>query len=463
MSDRRARQPGETPPIDPVLYWRADVRAALARHDFSAVYRTLKDEAGLSQRLIAGLTGQSQSEVSEILSGRRVLTYSVLERLVGGLSIPPQLAGMSWCDANGTYCGDVTVAGPPEGVSAGMLRRHLIAAGAGALVGHPVRKLGELIALADLGGPGQAPLPNRLSGAHVARVRDLTRRLAGAGNTCVSEPDVLSAATAWAARLLDVSGPEPVTRALQVAVAELHIEAGWAGFDAGLYNRAMYHYAHALELATHGGDAYCQATALNYAGLATVEHGHPDDGLKMLQLGHAKAWAIPPDDSRAVVVGVSGRAAVEACAYEDSATALAALGEPEAADRDLKKARELWTPAPSDPFGDLDRPAARMEADRGRLDVAESLAAASVRRWEGGSQVSRALSGIVLAEIHVRAGDSDGLELAHGAISSVGKLSSVHVRARTRLEPLVAALEARPGPDARELARWARQLATTRA
>jgi len=37
------------------------------------------------------------------------------------------------------------------------------------------------------------------------------------------------------------------------------------------------------------------------------------------------------------------------------------------------------------------------------------------------------------------------------------------VRARERLEPLVAALEARPGGDPRELARTARQVAATRA
>ncbi len=57
-----------------------------------------------------------------------------------------------------------------------------------------------------------------------------------------------------------------------------------------------------------------QATVLNAAGLATREHGHPNDGLKMLQFGLVKAWDIPRDEQRAVVVGESGRAAVEACA-----------------------------------------------------------------------------------------------------------------------------------------------------
>jgi hypothetical protein len=98
---------------------------------------------------------------------------------------------------------------------------------------------------------------------------------------------------------------------------------------------------------------------------------------------------------------------------------------------------------------------------RGRLDSAETLAAASVRRWEGDSLVGHTNSGILLATIHVKAGEPDGLPLAHSAITSVTKLSS-H-RARRRLEPLITALEARPGNDTKELGRMARQVATTRA
>jgi hypothetical protein len=51
------------------------------------------------------------------------------------------------------------------------------------------------------------------------------------------------------------------------------------------------------------------------------------------------------------------------------------------------------------------------------------------------------------------AGKPDGLRLAHSAIPSVPKLSS-H-RARRRLEPLVTALDTRPGSDEKELGRMA--------
>ena len=64
------------------------MRVALARHDVGTVFR-LMQRYGFSQRAIAALTGITQSAVSEIVCGRRrVLAYSVLDRLVDGLQLP---------------------------------------------------------------------------------------------------------------------------------------------------------------------------------------------------------------------------------------------------------------------------------------------------------------------------------------------------------------------------------------
>ncbi|MCA1708719.1 MAG: hypothetical protein LC808_37730, partial [Actinobacteria bacterium] len=52
------------PPINPVLYRCEDVRRILAARDIAALYRVLKDDARVTQRMIAELTGQSQSEVA---------------------------------------------------------------------------------------------------------------------------------------------------------------------------------------------------------------------------------------------------------------------------------------------------------------------------------------------------------------------------------------------------------------
>ncbi len=128
--------------------------------------------------------------------------------------------------------------------------------------------------------------------------------------------------------------------------------------------------------------------------------------------------------------------------------------------RALVNSRELWTSTRTDPGGDLDRPAAVLELGRGRLDAAEPFAVASVRRWDGVSQVGRTQSDVVLATIHVRAGEPRGLQLAYDAVTAAARLSSF--RSRQQLEPLVTALEARSGADAHQLARKARQVATTR-
>ncbi len=383
--------------------------------------------------------------MSEIANGRAVNDYRVLVRIAEGLGIPREWMGLSF----GAYPGDAEDL--PKEVDEEMRRRLLLAAAGMIVVGRPLLGIGELT------GPSPVPPPSRILGLHVVKVRALTQRLGETGRTYGADPQVSSATTDWASGLLGVPGDESVKRALKTAVAELHLQAGVEAFDAGLYGRTLYHYNHGLRLAAESGDPYCQTLALSYAGLATVEHGHPDDGLKMLQYGQVKALDITPDDERAII-GPGSRAALEACARVDSALALDRLGYPDAADAALAEGRERWQPTPAVPVGDLDRVAARLELERGRLDAAEAFAAASVRLWEGRSgRRGRTVAGILLATIHVRAGESDGLQLAHEAITGTMKLSSV--RTRRRLEPLATALQARPRRDHRDLA--AHQVATT--
>lgn len=445
---------GGIPPVHPALLARPEVRAALASHDIGVLFRVLR-ENGWTQRTIGAAVGMHQSEVSEILHGRRVQRYRVLARIADGLGIPRELMNLGPAEGGGAYAGGGTVTDRTAEVDAEMRRRALLAAATAAFAAQPGGRDGELAELPD---PLPVPPPSRILQLHVAKVRELTRQLRGTSRASGSDPQVSSTAAAWATQLLDSPGAEPVQRALRRTVAELHIHAGYAAFDAGLADRTLHHYSRALWLATETRDAYLQATALNYAGLAIVEDGHPNEGLKLLQLGGAIAGSIPSDDHR----GPGSRAVLRACALAYSATALARMGDPDGAQAELAKARELWQPTPTNAHGDLDGVAARLELDHGRLDAAELCAAASVRRW-GSSHGERAriLSGILLATIHLRAGESDGVGLAHGAITGAMTLSSV--RARQHLHALAAALEGRPGSDARELARTARQVASTRA
>ncbi|MGH3824551.1 MAG: helix-turn-helix domain-containing protein [Pseudonocardiaceae bacterium] len=457
MGHRPASQPGNRPPIDPVLLTRPKVHAALASHDIGALFQLLS-EHGWTQREIARATGMQQSTVCEIVKGRRVIGFQLLVRIADGLGIPRELMRLG-PDEGSAYAGGGTATELAEEVIAEMRRRALLATAGIGIASRPLQGIGEP---AKLPTPAPVPLPSRILPVHVAQVRDRTQRLREASRMYGSDPAVSSAAAEGANRLLRVPGTESITRALRTAVAELHLQAGWAAFDAGLYDRTVYHYNRALELAIEIGDAYLQAIALSYAGLATEEHGHPNDGLKMLQLAQFKAAEIPSDDQRKSVIGVSTRVAVEACARADSATALARLGHPHAADTQLAEARVLWLPGPADQNGDLDQVAARLQLARGRWDAAEPFAAASLRRWEGGtSQRARAGAGLLLATIHIRAGEPSGLRLAHSAIIDVAKLSSIRIR--RRLDPLVTALAAQRSSDHRQLARMAHQVATSQA
>lgn len=81
--------------IDPTLLDDDTVRAALATRDVGTLYRLL-GRLGVTQRQIAQLTDQSQSEVCEILKGRKVRDVWVLERITDGLGIPRARMGLSY-------------------------------------------------------------------------------------------------------------------------------------------------------------------------------------------------------------------------------------------------------------------------------------------------------------------------------------------------------------------------------
>ena len=82
--------------IPPIVWERPDMRRCLAEHDIAGVYRLLQRH-GVSQRALAARTGQSQSEVSEIIAHRRqVVTYDLLLRIAQGLGVPRGWMGLAY-------------------------------------------------------------------------------------------------------------------------------------------------------------------------------------------------------------------------------------------------------------------------------------------------------------------------------------------------------------------------------
>src|SRR5256885_3235835 len=85
----------QSSPISPEEWEKQEMRNALAAREVSTVYRLLR-RTGVSQRQIAAMTGQSQSEVSEILKGRQVMAYDVLARIADGLGVPRGYMGLAY-------------------------------------------------------------------------------------------------------------------------------------------------------------------------------------------------------------------------------------------------------------------------------------------------------------------------------------------------------------------------------
>ena len=448
---------GRVDPVDPALFRREDVRRILAALDIGAFYRILGTEVGLSQRQIAARSGQSQPEVSEIVTGRRVENHHLLVRIAESFAIPREFMGLSWWSPEGTYCGEVRSVESAEEEE--MRRRAVLASTSLAALGQAVQGLGELTELAL---PTGEPLPSRLGMVHVRTVEAIIGQLRGIARQFGGQADLFVSAARYYSRWMRVPAPGAVKARLGEALAELYTEAGWCCYDAGLDGTGCF--TRALALADEARDAYGIANAAWHAGTTLVRGGHPDDALKCFQMGQFALTGFQPGKARPAMVRADDpRVPVLASRLNrNSASAYVLLGRPDQVQRSLNQAQDGWAPCEAFEQAGADFTTAKVQLELGRLDSAEVFAANAVRTYGDNHFRGRTIAELMLAEVHVRAGEPRGLALAQRAMNAAGILQSVAVR-RERLLPLAAALEARPGNDAKQLAHAARHIAATRA
>ena len=436
-------------PIDRTVLEGDDVRAALTARDIGTVYRLLR-RLGMSQRHLARLTGQSQSEVSEILRGRQVSSVWVLERIADGLGIPRAWLGVDYGEKKPEKAPPVQ-----EEVSEKVKRRTLVATATMAVVGQALG-LGERI---ELPLPtAEQVLPSRLGISDVRAVRAVTEQLRGVSRYYGGQAGVFRGAVATYTPWLGVPATKEVTAALAAALAELHTEAGWCCYDEGLDGIGFF--TRALSLAGQYGDTYGVANAAWHSGRTLVRSGHPNDALKLFQLGQLRLSGFPLGRSTTAIED-PGLPVLAANLNLNSATAWALMKAPEEATRCLAEAHEGWESRTAFERAAGDCGTAAVHLDLGQLEAAERSVTSALRSYGESHRRGRIQAELLRAEVHVRAGEPQGLALAHQAIEAVSTLRSPRVR-RERLLPLAAALAARPGTDARDLAHQARQIATTR-
>jgi len=436
-------------PLDHALLDRPDVRAALAARDVGAVYRLL-GKAGVTQRQIAQLTHQSQSEVSAIRQGRQVRDVWVLERIADGLGVPRAWMHLGY--------GEEKPGASSAQEDEEMKRRALLAATTTAALGQVVAGLGEF---AEVALPRGESLPSRLGMVHVHTVQAVTERLHGVARYYGGQADLFGTAAKLYTRWMQVPATEAVKARLAAALAELHTEAGWCCHDSGLDGTG--HFTRAVRLAATAGDAYGIANAAWYAGVTLIHKGHPNDALKEFQLGQIRLGGLAPGTSTPATRRTDDPRIPPLAARlsRQSARTYALLNRPDQAQRYLTKAHNEWAPQDAVERAGRDFETAVIQLDLHRLDTAEQFAASAVHTYGEGYRLGRVWAELLLAEVHVRAGEPRGLTLAHHAIEEVSTSQSVAAR-QQRLMPLVAALQARPSSDNQELARIAHKITTTR-
>jgi transcriptional regulator with XRE-family HTH domain len=393
----------------------ATARHALAHRDITTVFRILRD-AGVSQTRLAHATGQQQSEISEIISGRQVQSVALLERIADGLGVRRGWMGLAY---------DLDLepepATPEDGLTEDESTANLLRHAATVIWGRPVFGPANPISVKDT----PSPVPRRIGPADVAHIVATTERLVQLIGDLGGIPmtDALNAHARASEALLDAAMSEPVRTRLLLALSDAHRGAGSAAAGAGLPDLARQHFTRAMDCAGAGHDLRRAVANLDSLGRLELR----------ANLEYDCAWALG-------LLGLAG-------------DAMAAL----------RRARDTYQAASDEP-----RPwkyfAATLPYVEGCTYLALGRFGPAVVAFaaaEGGA--SHAVRCSVdnvgsLATAQLRCGElRSGLHTAERAIGLVKRLRSVSVLAR--LAPLQEAAAARRDSACQDLAR---ELATLR-
>ena len=444
-------QDGRQGQLIPSDAWeKPDMREALSKREISTVYRLLRQH-GVSQRQIAAMTGQSQSEVSEILKGRQVMAYDVLTRISDGLGVARGYMGLAYDEATAIQV--VGAAGGQQAEEDESVKRRRFLAHAAQVT------MGAAVFGTDAGSwsanPARTPAPGRIGMTDVRQVEAATRALRAldyqyGGGFC---RDAVVAQLSWGQQMLESSGAEMVKTRLFVALADLHSLAGWTSFDTGLVDSARGHFANALDLAKRGDHDPLVANVLYRMGRVYLHQNAPNDALKLFQLGQIAAQESGSELAVAVLC------ANEAWAYammgnQDQAAKLLGRTKDEFARADLVNA-DSWVKF----FNETDVYAmiGTVHTVLAQQNVAHTKYAipaltSAVETYDDDMARSKTFMLGALATNHLLDGDIDqGAKVGGKALDCAEGIKSARVR--DRLRPLQVEAELRRNnPDARDLA-----------
>ena len=432
---------GRDPSVDPQVWLLPEMRAALRDRDVGQIYAVLR-RRGLSQRRLAALTGQAQSEISEILAGRRqVESYDLLGRIADGLGIPRGYMGLAYDDETAAGLTG-TAPGEDESVQRRMFLGYAAAIAAGGLAS-------GIESWKPTADTSATPVPHHVGVRDIEQIEDVVRALrrldySHGGGTV---RDAAMGQLAWVSGLRTASAASGVERRLDIATADLHNLIGWSSFDCGLYDAARYHFACALEAAKTAEEPSLVANVLYRVGKLHLHRGWPTEALRLFQIGQLAA-----QDSRSHLA-VAVLHANEAWAYAELGDAEQVFAALDRADHELSRADLDRAPSWVRFFGQADLDAcagvaitvlARHEPQLTDRAI-ECLTRSAASRGEDMAR-SRAFEMTALSTNHFMQGDCDqGRSVADEVFGLAGQVRSVRIL--HRLEPLRVAAATHPTND----------------
>ena len=268
------------PLLDSSWWDRPELRAVLASRDVAGIFRWLQRH-GWSQTQIGARTCQSQGEVSEILNGRQVKAYDVLERVADAFEIPRGLMGLAYSATSNA--GEHQ---PRELTSED--RRNFAGAVASVAFGSvndEARKwLPEF-------SNGVAAVPPVITDSDVEQVVSMTAELRKVdqrygGGAAV---DAARGFYGYARRMIHSAADRRTHRDLKVSLADFSSMLGWSFHDIGDQSSARRFLMNALVLAKDADEPSLASSILYRLGRVSMQEAQPVEALKMLQLGQLAA------------------------------------------------------------------------------------------------------------------------------------------------------------------------------
>ncbi|MFZ3595833.1 XRE family transcriptional regulator [Streptomyces sp. BH104] len=412
---------------------RAEMKAALAAHDFGTVFRLARSEARISYSKIAAECDIKPDRVGLLARGQgSVTTFEKVARIADALRIPGALLGLAPRAWEST--GPRARSHPPtpaqttatEGDGEDVRRRVFFkaTAGAGLAVGLP-----ELTRM-PTGRRVGSDVPERLR-ERTARLRRLDDVLGGGDTYRV----YLGEYQDTKALIRDGSYPESTGRALLSVLAEQAQQAGWAAFDGGRHAdaRSLYEASHAA--ATEAGDTALAGNALAFLAYQAVS-GDRRAGIEIAARSCETA-------------GPEAAPGVRALLCERLAWAHAVAGDPDETERALAAAESALTEAADAPQPDwaawVDRTELQIMAGRCWTELRRPLRAvpvleAGLASYDDAHARDKSLYLSWLADSYLNAGEVEqaatvtdrSLDLSAGVAS---------VRPRKRLAPVLRRLD----------------------